>query len=877
MGTKTQFERVLSLSKDGELDKALHELDCLEKDTDLLEEYQIEIVLLRSSILLQKGNYKEAFALTNIIFDTLYPTSSLAYIDAQLIRAECFYKLGKYQESFDILNEIEAYFKDIEESEEQVDERYATFLLLKGIYWNRKTEFEQALVALEEGLAIVKEIRNEPLLIKIYINLGTNAWHRGEYDQALEYYRFALRMAEKNKLQQHIISALNGLGVTYLDKGNLELAAEYYQECLEKANLGENLHDTLIALNNLGNVYRQMGDSIRALEHYRRALAISEELENKPHRAFILNNIGMIEEDLGELGLALVHYQQGLSITEELSNHQLSAILLHNVGHVYQRKGQLDQALDYLHRGLSIMTEIGNKFFIAHILNTIGLVHQDKGAFKEASDSYERALVIREEISNPIDISESLLSLITLNLRQEGRRIAAEGHNKRLKELANEQENPFINLRARIADAMLLATGHRLKDKMLAQEMFSTIMKEKMIDHTLTVFAALQLCDLLLVELLSSWNEQVQKEIGIVLTQLADIAEKQNSTNILTKTIFLQAKLALIELDIDQALNLLQRAQSIAKETGLLSLAISISNQYDSVLDNIDRLTETGEGFLNMTERINLMQLERTRKQLVYNQDIVLPAITEEIPLMLLVFSQSKGLIFQCQFPNSDRYDVKIIESITETISSLGKDVLNEVQTTRRTRINDINLIYERIDSLVFFYLFKGQSFLATEKLTYLTQTLRLKLPIWQNTSSESVLGILPEKPIQEIIPEVFDQCIVETRLKNIDFKEILDSAESTLSEIDLSDAVLALKELLNPIRLAIMKTLLIHYRIPFSELQSILGVTKGRLNHHLETLVEAGLIEQRYEFIETAPRSVFYLRPEGVESYQRLQNLLHT
>ncbi|MFX0170891.1 MAG: hypothetical protein ACFE9L_03125 [Candidatus Hodarchaeota archaeon] len=83
--------------------------------------------------------------------------------------------------------------------------------------------------------------------------------------------------------------------------------------------------------------------------------------------------------------------------------------------------------------------------------------------------------------------------------------------------------------------------------------------------------ATLNLCELLLFELKSSSDEiteesEIFQEIKNLLDNLASSALQQHSIPLLVNTLILQAKFALVEGDLTEAMDLLNRAKAAADE-----------------------------------------------------------------------------------------------------------------------------------------------------------------------------------------------------------------------------------------------------------------------------------------------------------------------
>ena len=124
---------------------------------------------------------------------------------------------------------------------------------------------------------------------------------------------------------------------------------------------------------------------------------------------------------------------------------------------------------------------------------------------------------------------------------------------------------------------------------MKAEEILSTIVEEEVVDHSLTVTAMIHLCDLLLFELKMTGEVEILDEVKSLTKRLFEIAKEQSSHSLLAETYVLQSKLALLEMNIEKAQNLLNQALLTAEDKGLRTLAIKIYSEKTSLDTQIEK------------------------------------------------------------------------------------------------------------------------------------------------------------------------------------------------------------------------------------------------------------------------------------------------
>ncbi|GAH05515.1 unnamed protein product, partial [marine sediment metagenome] len=113
------------------------------------------------------------------------------------------------------------------------------------------------------------------------------------------------------------------------------------------------------------------------------------------------------------------------------------------------------------------------------------------------------------------------------------------------------------------------------------------ITEDEISNPQLYLLALVNLCELFLEELDMTNNSEVLGELNPLIAQLSNIAKDQNAYLWLAEIKLLQAKLALIQMKIKEAEQLITQSQQIAELHGLNLLAIRISVEHDTLLEQL--------------------------------------------------------------------------------------------------------------------------------------------------------------------------------------------------------------------------------------------------------------------------------------------------
>jgi tetratricopeptide (TPR) repeat protein len=438
----------------------------------------------------------------------------------------------------------------------------------------------------------------------------------GNLDQALDYHERCLAISGEENDTPSIVDSLNNLGLIHQSKGNFSTALEYYEKCLTLLeDLGDNERISII-VTNIGVTYSSKGDQKQALKYLQRSHNLKVELGKKSDIAFSLINLGVIYRMQGDLSNALEYYLKGQRIFEELNDKKGIGLALNNLGDVYQLKGDFNLALEYYQESLMIYEELGIKQDIALSLMNIGEMYRKKRNSDWALRYYNRSLAIYEELKNDPSSATVLYELILLAL-DSNEPIIAQEQLETLQQISERSDSRSVNHRYLIAKALLLKSHKRTLQKMKAEELLSKVVEDEVVDHSLTVTAMIHLCDLLLFELKMSGEEEILDEVKILTQKLFNTAKEQSSHLLLAETYVLQSKLALLEMNIENAQSLLQLALLTAEERGLRSLAIKIYSEKTSLDAQIEKWKHLVKQKASINERLELTRLDDLITRLV--------------------------------------------------------------------------------------------------------------------------------------------------------------------------------------------------------------------------------------------------------------------
>jgi tetratricopeptide (TPR) repeat protein len=680
------LEKAMNLFFGGNFEEALLKVSEFEENASISEIDRLQAILLRSYILVEKGDPQKGLEKAEYVSSQSKKIEHpLLLIDSYYIEILSHFKEGNHDQGQEIISELKG--------------------LIKSTRNISKSEKKKRLAIADYHYARIFR-------------------KRGEVKKALSFLNKALPVIEKLGNKYELANILNEIGISSSFKGDSDSALRFFKASLDVFDELDNSSSMIKLLNNIGQIFWQRGDLDQALTYYHRAQKISEEVGNLFFSAVLLLNIGLIIEGRGELDSALEYFQRSLKSFEDLGRHDEVAICINNIGRIYQVKGELDLALQHYERSLSYFEEKDNKHEMAACDSNIGFLYQLKGEYMEAAAYLSKTLVIQEEIGNPLDLAKTLQHIIE-NYVNAGAKESADHYLDRLQQINDQEDNKLIEQQYCLVKALVLKMSGRVVHRAEAQNLLTKIANSEILNHEVTVDAMLNLFELLLFELRTTGNKEVLLEVKALSEKLLTIAQSQKSFARLAQVYRLQSKLALLELEIKRSQHLLTQAQLIAETKGLNRLAQAISNEFDSLLNDMSKWEDFIERKASITERYELAELETMMAAVLKRRASEFDDLPEEDPLMVLILDDAGLSLYSRNFGSGDNVRDQMIGGLLTAINAFMQEAFSISGSIERIKHQDNTLLLKHVEPYLFSYVFQGQSYSALQKLDRFIEHLR--------------------------------------------------------------------------------------------------------------------------------------------------------
>ncbi|MFX1506152.1 MAG: tetratricopeptide repeat protein [Promethearchaeota archaeon] len=690
-------------------------------DTDLEKLEKLKSQILESNDLIQKGNYGKGLDLAERIFKETEGNEALSkrqiIVDAIISQGYALLGLGKLDECLNMIEKGKILLDSIEDiKKKELIKKQAILSELKAILYRRKGNTVLAFDFMNHALSIMEKFKDKSIQAGFLNNIGIIHVIKDELNQALEFLQESLAIFEELEIGRSKLKVLNNIGLIYASKGELDLALDYYQK----------------------------------------SLVLSEEFKDKQSKATLLMNISQIYHNKGEIESAFEYSQKSRKIFEKFECKFENAICLNTIGILHEIRGELYKAHDLYTKGFVIFKEVGNESEIAMSYNNIGNTYLDGGDVDKAISHYNEALERFKNSENHLEICITLYNLISVGIQRYSKEISQK-YLQDLQEICMKRKDKVINQIYQLAQALVLKTSERVVKQAEAQQIFQKMIRENNIKREFLIIAKKNLCELLIQELSTSGDEEILGEIKEISQELLGIAKEQKSSSLLIETYILQSKMALLELDLETARQLLNNARQLAEEKELRRLALMVSREYDSLLSQLSKWTDMADRDVSLVERLELAELESMVTRLI-RKKAEIDELSEEEPVLFLILARSGMSMFSKHFVSESLLVDQLIGGFLTAINAFTQQAFSESGSIEGIKHREYTILMNPTDPLLCCYVFKGPSYYALQKLKNFSETVKVSGSMWDMMLKASTIGqdISEEPAIQDLVTKIF-------------------------------------------------------------------------------------------------------------------------
>lgn len=670
-----------------------------------------------------------------------------------LRHAEDLRREGKLQEALEIINNIEK--KGPLTPKDQL-----TLLISKGKILNMYQRHGETVRVGKRAYRLSQSLgRTNETIISLLFKASST--FLGQYDKALEYLFEAenlltsLSDVSPSYLTRQRKNILFRKSWVYIFKGDYNEAGKTALECLELQEKFGSKPDIAYTLQVLGSVYIGKGEYNLAFDYASRSITMFEEIGDKTGLGTSFGILGQCSFFQGKLNQAIKYMKQSLS--SKMISNRIKADNLYLLGTIYSTRGEIDKALRYYKKVIALAENENFYDLFIRSQTAIGLFYFQKGEFDLAIEFLETSLSLAEKMKYDMSMIISLMFLgmvyLEINAPEQ-----MQKNLERLRKLSTQGGHKmFSNVYQLQKAVFLIKTGgsrNRVEAETLLKQISTNATSPAVKSNSL-----IYLCEFYLEELRIFEDQAALKEIIPLVAQLYKISEEQRMYGNLAEAKLLQAKVALIQMDFEEAQRLLTQAQRVAELYGIGYLAQKISSEHDNYLEKLSEWKSLKEKDAPISERLKLVSVEGVIERLQGKRAIESPELVEEEPIVLLIIDKSGISYFN--YPFRKDWDFEwLFSSFMSAFDTFSSEVFSE--SIDRIKIGDNLILINPIESFLICYVIKGQSYSGLQKLNRFSEEIKNNTEIWETlnravqTGEELELDNLPS--LGAILSEIFNQ-----------------------------------------------------------------------------------------------------------------------
>ncbi len=311
-----------------------------------------------------------------------------------------------------------------------------------------------------------------------------------------------------------------------------------------------------------GWVSMHKGELSDAIYNYHESLTIREKLNNHPYDlAHSLFGLGYGYKNIGDLDKAYSCLSRCKEIREKIGNQQDIAWTLLNLGDVFYQKNEVKKAQEFYDHSLIINRMMNYTFGIIFSLRRLSSVYESMKEPQLVIDTLEKALEFAKQLEDVDPEVYTLFDLIKYDIENKLDSNKLKSYLSSLKNINQRYNNRIFDQIYRLAQALIFNSEADKRSQLKARNLFREITEEEIMNFDYTRIAMQRYSKLLAEEL----NRYLSDES--LSSQLTDLSESINpvvlyrSYSMVAENFLDLSQIALEEIDIDKARELLKRAQ----------------------------------------------------------------------------------------------------------------------------------------------------------------------------------------------------------------------------------------------------------------------------------------------------------------------------
>jgi len=292
-------------------------------------------------------------------------------------------------------------------------------LLMHGLYYNWKGEFDRAKESLKKSTALAEEIGSILHIANTLRVLSIVLAGKGEYNEAISTAQRNLQLSRDYGITYFVCVSLNTLGWIYHDLENIELAMKYNNEAIEFARAHRDSRPggaVPSSLLNLAMDYLYKNDYENAEKYFKEVINAYDQ-----HRVGwwriqtrLLLGRGEISFAKGDYTQALKFAEDSLAISRKADAKKYITKGLKLKSEILEKIGNPEEAIELMQNALKLAQELGNPPLLWQTHYSLGGLLEKHEKQQEANKHYAEAIALLEKTASTLRDASLKDTLLTV-------------------------------------------------------------------------------------------------------------------------------------------------------------------------------------------------------------------------------------------------------------------------------------------------------------------------------------------------------------------------------------------------------------------------------------------------------------------------------
>lgn len=389
--------------------------------------------------------------------------------------ADAYYKLADFYLNYAI--DSVPYFieKGMGFIQKEDENRKLKMLTVLGNYYERKSDFDQALTIYDQALQLADRQQDAAYYTTLQNNTAMIYIRQGRYETANKLLLEVLRTEEERGNRKGIAQAYNNIGVIHYYLENFEKAASFFKRALILQEETGETTEIIQAINNLGAIYDHLDEHDKALALYEEALQYNKTSGDKRELGINLHNMAVSHFKLGNLQASRSYYEQALAVRQEIGDQGAIALGHYNYAELLRAEKQYDEARYYYGLALNTAKKADLKKIKEQVYGAMAELAKSENKFEEANAYLYDFVAIRDSILNKEKNESIAQAEAKYEVEKKEKQLQEQKADMAQQELRLERKNRVLYLLGLLVlligiSAFFLYRFQKLKNQRLEKE-----------------------------------------------------------------------------------------------------------------------------------------------------------------------------------------------------------------------------------------------------------------------------------------------------------------------------------------------------------------------------------------------------------------------